>query len=95
MTKQEYEAKFAANQKITGYGVDVAMHMPCPACAEPDFVVYKILEIEEIMSKERVCTHCGVGMRAIFSHDNGGVSFEIVQTQGPDLPDYLPPIRRV
>ena len=95
MTKQEYEAKFHANQKVTGFGLEVTMHMPCPACAEPDFVSYKILEMKKVLTESVICKHCGFGSKAIFNHDNGGVSFEFVQTAGGDLPDYLPPMRRV
>lgn len=95
MNKQEYEAKFHANEKITGYGMEVTMHMPCPFCAEADFMVFRIVDTEEAHKKGAICKHCGRGAKAIFKHPVGGIEFEFVQTVGDPIPDYLPPMRRV
>lgn len=96
MTRSEYEAKFAANQRISGQGVgNVYVHMPCPFCAEPDFMVYELLASQDAMSKGATCKACRRGIKAIFSRSPSGVSFEIVQTCGDTAPDYVPPMRRV
>lgn len=96
MTKEEYERKFVANTKYSGFGMDTTIHMPCPFCAEPEWRVCKILEVEADNQKEAVCKHCGRGSKVIFNKDSGGFSFEIVQTCGDDAPDYIqPPMRRV
>jgi hypothetical protein len=95
MTKTEYEAKFTRNQSISGYGLDVTMHMPCPFCATTGWMVYKILEMEEVSSREHVCSECGRGARMIYTHSGSSTSFEVVQTRGDDPPDYLPRMRRV
>ena len=95
MNKQEYEAKFHANEKITGYGSEVTMHMPCPFCAEPDFITHRVIDSEEAYEKGAVCKYCKRGAKAIFKHTAGGVEFEFVQTVGDPIPDYLPPMRRV
>jgi rRNA maturation protein Nop10 len=95
MRKSEYESKFALNQRISGFGMDTTMHMPCPFCAEPEWMVFKILEQEEISSKEHVCAECGRGAKMIYRHEGSSISFEVVQTCGDDAPGYLPPMRRV
>jgi hypothetical protein len=95
MNKAEYEKRFAENQKITGYGLDTTMHMPCPFCAAPDWCSFKVIDTELAMAKEHVCSECCRGAKALFTRSPHGVSFEFVQTTGDPAPDYLPPIRRV
>lgn len=96
MNRDEYDKKFYANQKISGQGIgNVFVHMPCPFCAEEDFVVYEVLQVEKALAKPIVCKHCQRGAKTVFTRDSSGVSFEIVQTSGEDPPDFLPPMRRV
>ena len=95
MTKEEYEAKFHANTKITGFGIDVTITMPCPFCAAPDWLCYRIIDTKQAMSQGAVCRECGRGARAEIQRDYGGLKFEMVQTAGEPAPDYLPPMRRV
>lgn len=95
-SKEAYEAKFHANTKVTGYGIlGVTTHMPCPACAEPEWCVTLVIDVEEAMQKEYVCKACGRGFKAIVDRQGGSVRFEYVQTCGPDLPPYMPHMRRV
>lgn len=94
MTREEFTAKYQGNEKITGFGLgNVQMHTPCPFCAEADFLTYLIHEVETAMEKGAVCTHCKRGARAVFSRVPGGVRFELVQTEGPELPAWCPPMR--
>jgi hypothetical protein len=95
MNKQEYEEKLNANQRITGIGFETTMHMPCPFCAEPDFMIYRVLETEQALDKGAVCKHCGRGMKAILKRSEGGISFELVQTCGDPPPDYVLPLRAI
>ena len=95
MTKEEYEAKYHANMKFSGTGFETTCHVPCPFCAEPDFLVHRVIGTEEAYTKGAVCPACGAGFRGIFQHDASGVTMEIVQTCGPDAPDFMPVIRRV
>lgn len=81
---EEFNAKFEKNTSYSGRFLDTAMHMPCPFCAEPDFLVYKIIEVNEALKKGAVCTHCKRGMKALVSEQPGSVSFRIVQTVGDD-----------
>ena len=84
LTKEEYLERVNKNQKITGYGIDTTMHLPCPFCGAPDFTVYKVLEAQDAMKKESICSECKRGARAIFHNSHGGIEFEVVQTVGPD-----------
>jgi hypothetical protein len=90
----EYLGRFRANERCFGYGLDVSMGMPCPFCAAPDFVVYRVVDVESAMNKGATCKECGRSARALFTHDGPSTSFEIVQTGGDDPPDWLTPKMR-
>lgn len=94
--RAEYDTRFYANQGMEGFGLDTSLVFPCPFCAAPRWAVTKIIEMEETMSKPHHCGECGRSAKMIFSRTAGGVSFEVVQTGGPDQPDWLEPkMRRV
>lgn len=96
MTLDEYNKRFVESQKITGRGLDVTMHLPCPFCACPDFMVYKILEMEQVCKNEAICVECGRGAKMLFTYSGGhAIGLEVVQTRGEEQPDFLPKIRRV
>jgi transposase-like protein len=86
---QEYTERFAANQKITGFGVNVTMHMPCPFCAEPDFMVYKIIETEDATGG--TCKACNRTL--LIEHEVVGPTrtIRMYQTGGPPQPEWLNP----
>lgn len=91
----EYKKKFELNTTYSGQGLDTTIHVPCPYCAEPEFMVYKIVESETALKKGGFCKHCQRGMVTVFHVDTpNNKQFEMVQTVGPDAPDYLPKIRR-
>jgi hypothetical protein len=92
-SKEDYEARFHENQKMTGRFFETTMHMPCPFCAAPEFMVYKILEVTEIIAQEHICSECRRGCRAIITRETGGISFEFVQTQGDPPPEWVPAMR--
>lgn len=95
--KDEYLARFYANQGAEGWGLETASVIPCPFCAAPRWMVAKILEIEEAMQRSHHCGECGRSAKSILTHHHGGgKSFEVVQTGGPDQPDWFEPkMRRV
>lgn len=88
---EELSARFAANQKITGFGLEVATHMPCGFCGAPDLFIMPITDAQSAMVKGSVCKECGRGTKALFTEHDGGISFEIVQTSGDDPPAWLAP----
>jgi hypothetical protein len=95
-TKEAFERRFHENQKIEGFGLDgTTTRMPCPFCAAPDFVVYKILEVTEALAAESVCKECGRGAKALVTKAGSSVSYEVVQTRGDDPPPFVLKLRRV
>jgi hypothetical protein len=81
---------------IIGSGGSVGMRLPCPFCAQPDVREYALLSMKEQCSKPAVCPHCERGYKLIFTRASTGVRFEMVQTEGPDQPEWLrPQMRRV
>lgn len=95
-TVEEYNAKSHAGIRYFGHGIrETGMSIPCPFCAAPDFVEYKLIEMEAVMSKEIVCKACGRGMRTIFERSRDGVKMEMVQSRGDQPPAYLPKMRAI
>lgn len=90
----EYLERFHANQRLSGFGFDTTQHMPCPFCAAPDFLVFKILEVEYALSCGARCGECDRSMKAVFKKISGSVSFEVVQTSGSDPPEWVQPRMR-
>lgn len=89
---EEYFKRFAANQRIEGYGITgVTMSLPCPFCAAADFITYKVIEVEAALKKGATCKECGRTAAAIFKRTPGEVAFNIVQTGGRDQPEWLVP----
>jgi hypothetical protein len=92
---QEYTERFHANQKITGYGIDTTMHMPCPFCAAPEWMVYRIIDSETAMVEGAVCSECNRGAAMEFQVNTpSNKQFEVVQTAGEPQPDWLQPMMR-
>jgi hypothetical protein len=93
-SKAEYEAAFHANERVTGYGINVTIHMPCPFCAAPEFIVYRVLEVVDALAKGAVCTACNRGMKGITVIRDAGTSTEFVQTCGDPPPPWVVAMRR-
>jgi len=95
--KDEYLERFHTNQRVSGFGFgNVHIHMPCPFCAAPDFLVYEIMQTEEALKKDTACAECGRSSKSIFKRNASGVEFELVQTGGDDSSEWLTPkMRRV
>ncbi len=93
----EYLKRFSANHRIWGHGIgNVWQSFPCPFCAAPDFMVFELLQAEEIFARGATCRECDRSAKAIITNMPNGKSIEMVQTGGPDQPAWLnPQIRRV
>lgn len=93
---EEYRERFHRNQRIEGFGTDTATHLPCPFCAASDFMTLPITQADEAMQRGAMCKECGRSAKGIVERSASGVRFEIVQTGGPDQPEWLEPkMRRV
>jgi hypothetical protein len=91
----DYEAKYKRNATITGTGMSTSMHVPCPFCAERDFMIHRIVDTRLAYIAGAICDHCGRGCRALYKDTgHGGMSMEFVQTTGIDPPSFVPHMRR-
>ncbi len=94
----EYVRRFQANTRVEGQGVgNVFTHYPCPFCGAAEFMVAEVLQTRHVLSHGAECRECGRSSKAEFI-DTGPseVHMEMVQTGGPDCPEWLvPPMRRV
>lgn len=95
-TLEDYNHLQHQNYSTSGFGFgNIQIKTPCPFCAQPGFHEYELLQCQEVLAKETVCSYCKRGMKAIFKEDSNSIEFELVQTQGDDPPAYLPKMRRV
>lgn len=98
-TLEAYTAQFHRNQKVTGYGIDVTMHMPCPGCAQPGFMdmspMQAALAPELPWAGDHTCENCGRAFRFTEVRGHGSLGMTMGQIAGPDLPPYLPPMKRL
>lgn len=93
---EEYIVNFEANGKVSGRGLTTTQHFPCPFCAAPNCVVAPIISVQEHLRRGGTCKECGRGWRTEFTGKAPSISFEMVQTSGPDQPEWLQPkMRRV
>jgi hypothetical protein len=95
----EWEERFYRHVLMSGggYGQPCTLHLPCPFCAAPEFLVYRLSEAEQAIRNGGVCRHCARGTKAVaVSHPKMGQVYEMVQTCGPDTPEWMEPrMRRV
>jgi hypothetical protein len=88
-TREEYEARFHAAQKVSGRGINTTQHFPCPFCAAPDWLVTQILLLGTSGTKSRPCASCGRSARFEFTRTPSSITFRLVQTAGDDPAPYL------
>lgn len=95
-TLEAFNQLWKTGYQVTGEGIETTASMPCPFCAWPGFMTYKILEVRQVMSETHKCAHCGRSSRCEVSGSlaEGGISFVMLLVAGPDVADYLPPARR-
>ncbi len=96
-TQAEYNAKCIHNSRASGWGLETKQHFPCPGCAEPDWKVARIIDVETDLATDTTCQHCGRSFKVLMDRQNpNSLQFEFVQTGGDDLPEwYYPKMRRI
>lgn len=90
----EYNLRYKANTRIEGTGADTRTVLPCPFCAAADWLVYPVtaaMDNYQKIQEPRKCGHCGRTARLIIKQNEGSVEQELVQTDGPEPPDWLEP----
>lgn len=89
LSREEYEKKYAANERLEGTGAETTVHMPCPFCAEPDFAVEKLIGFAEALGTEHVCKHCNRGAKTLVKEKGNVTSLLMFQTRGDPPPPYM------
>lgn len=85
-TRDEYFQRMRKNTRIEGKGPDVVVHMACPACAEPDFLVCRAALMIEAGAAGAACGACGRRMHT----EHEGVITSVVLDSGAPLPEWVP-----
>lgn len=93
-SKREYEERFAQNMSMSGYGLDVTQHMPCPFCAAPDFMTYRVADMQAVTTKGAECKECGRGMKTVFERNGQLTTMRMIQTKGAPPPPWVPEMER-
>lgn len=86
----EYEQRYKANTRISGFGVDVVTHFPCPFCAAPDFMAAPILGLTAALAKGGSCAECGRSARAKVEETENQTTVSLFQTGGPPASPWIP-----
>lgn len=86
----EFLKRVGTNQMVSGYGVESVIHMPCPFCGAGHFVCYNVLQCEEALSQSNTCDECHRSSKCVFEKKDRDTSFTLVQTGGPDCPQWFP-----
>lgn len=88
----EYLRLFHERLRTSGFGFEVTQHSPCPFCAAADWMVCRILDVEDRMRGGAItCSECGRTGRFLVERTAAGLQFEFVQTGGPDPAPWLEP----
>lgn|SRR5574337_1306709 len=89
---EEFLSRYHSNERIEGFGITgVTIHMPCPFCAAPDFIVYKLIDTHEALQRGGTCAECGRSMQVNVTDTPTAKHMSFVQTGGPDQPEWLEP----
>lgn len=83
MSIAEYSARYRTNEIVNGTQV----HLPCPFCAAPWFMIY---DIKDILAQTATCYACDRSGKFV-ENDTAftGISYEFVQTGGSNPPSWL------
>ena len=87
------------NTSVSGQGTSTAQHFPCPFCGSKDWYVVRVIEFAQNHGPIE-CSECGRSAKLLYSTKNGGPmrggssQIEVVQTGGPDQPEWLEPKMR-
>lgn len=94
---KDFVTRAARNMKYEGTGSDLTMVSACPFCGAAEFLRANILSVEETLSQGSTCKECERSAKIeVRLDDQGGKHIEIVQTGGPEQPEWLiPKMRRI
>lgn len=97
-TSSEAEGAFrrlyASRYRITEEDARITLHLPCPLCAFPEFLVYQ--DLEQVLNRDVTCPGCRRTLRLEGRESAGTVVLELVQVDGAPPPVWISnPPRRI
>ena len=90
-TLEQFNTRYLNNNTFEDYGIETKGHYPCPGCAAPDWKVCKVMDFAEAIAEPATCLSCGRRFQGIVTRTPGSIRMEIVQSGGPDVPDWMQP----
>jgi hypothetical protein len=89
-TLEEFRERYLSNDTIDHQGtVQQVTHVPCMFCGAPDMIVLRALHAAEDLQRGGRCKECGRGIRVLFTQIADALTYEVVQVEGDDPPDYI------
>lgn len=87
----EYIDQMNTNISMSGIGIEYEVHLPCPFCAHAGWLSYVVPTMRDTLMKGATCANCGRSARLVLQEAPNSVKLELVQTGGPDQPDWMTP----
>lgn len=96
---EEFTARYLRNQRVGGFGLDTHMVAPCPFCGAAEWMTWHITgqvggheDMQTAMQQGATCGECGRSGRFVhYPTPAGGTQITLVQTGGPDVPEWMEP----
>lgn len=92
---EELNTMAQAGMRLTGYGLEVTQHMPCPFCAAPDcmrLIPWKMAQRGDAdYAVTATCAECGRTFEVRVEHASGGVQGGFVHVGGDPQPEWMHP----
>ncbi len=94
----EYNALFKKNKRLEICEGNTFVHLPCPFCASPNWIIFNILGAYEALVKGATCRTCKRTARAVVVNRRGGsrsiMRTEMFKVAGPKQPGWMDPQMR-
>lgn len=89
-TLEAFRDRYLTNDTVTNPNtIHQVSHVPCMFCGAPDLMQLHALHAAEDLQRGGKCKECGRGIRVIFTQIQDVLSYEVVQVEGDDPPDYI------
>lgn len=86
----EYNILFKQSYHLEGSGSLTRVHFPCYLCAAPDFLVCRLLDLQDEMQGEHKCLACQRTVQAIVTEHLGARTVRLILVDGPEAAPWMP-----
>ena len=89
-TKEDFESLYHSNTSVSGYGVDITQHLPCPFCAAKGWATWRLaLPVSKVWAEPKKCDACGRTSKLAVTETAFSTSMQLILVDGPDPAPYL------